>query len=219
MPERKKTTSQPEVSEPRLDPMWEQRVSEVVRERPTTRCPDCGSDHVIFYLYFKPSAEQVQAIEPYKDFIHFGWRTCCPPPLSSPRVLESWTCRPCGEMWDEVLDPKHEARIQARKAEAKVESEPIPKEPMYPASVVRILVDQANSLVERNDQLEGEKRSGFWYQMNESLHNPGDSAAWFMVLFIISIALTLPFLPGGAAFVVSAMIAAVPAALIANKKH
>jgi hypothetical protein len=89
---------------------WEGRVAKVVRERPTTHCPDCGNDHVIYYFNFKPSAEERQAIEPYKDFIHFGWNQgCCLPSPGSPRVLEEWTCRACGENWDEVLNHEEEA--------------------------------------------------------------------------------------------------------------
>jgi hypothetical protein len=106
--------------EPSVDPNlpgcpteWEQRVSKVVREKPNVHCPDCGSDHVIFYFYFMPSPEERHATEPYQDFIQFGWRTCSPPALSSRKLLESWTCRQCGEIWDEVFDRKQKASIDS----------------------------------------------------------------------------------------------------------
>jgi ribosomal protein L37AE/L43A len=212
-------TLEQEVSDPRLDPTWEQRVSKAIRQWPDIFCPDCGSKQVRFEFRFEPSAEQRQAIEPYKEFIYFGYRTCCPSGLNTPRVLEAWTCRQCGENWDEVFYQEQRPAPKAGQAEATVKSIPRPTEAVYPASVVCMLVEQAHSLLERNAQLEHEKRSGFSYQINESLHNPHDGVAWFMVLFVISIALTLTFLPGGAALFVSVIIAVVPATLVSNKKH
>ncbi len=88
-----------------------------------------------------------------------------------------------------------------------VESKRALTEPIEPTSEVNIPVGQLNALLERNTQLEKEKRRSFWYQLNQSLHHPGDRLTWSMVFFVITIGLTLPFLPGGAAFVLSGMVA------------
>jgi hypothetical protein len=96
---------------------------------------------------------------------------------------------------------------------------PATREPIKPDSMVYASVDQVNSLLERNAQLEDEKRSGFWYQVNESLHSSGDRLAWCIVFFVISIALALRFLPGGAAFFLSAMIAVGWTVLVDKKKR
>lgn len=100
-----------------------------------------------------------------------------------------------------------------------MESTAVPKESMIPAAMVKISVDQLSSLLDRNAQLEDEKRSSLWGQVNESLHNPGDRLAWCIVFFVISIALTLPFLPSGAAFFLSGMIAVGWTILVDKKKQ
>jgi hypothetical protein len=93
----------------------EQRVSKVARERPVC-CQECGSERVIFEFCFKPSAEQQQAIEPYKDFIRFAYNWgCCPPNPDSLRALEAWACRQCGESWGAVMQPQQPFRIPSRK--------------------------------------------------------------------------------------------------------
>jgi hypothetical protein len=112
----------------------------------------------------------------------------------------------------EVLRKRQEERKQAE-----VEFTPTPQEPQKPMAVVSVPIQQLNSLLERNAQLEDEKRSSFWHQVNESLHKPGDRLTWCIVFFVISIALTLPFLPGGAAFVLSGIIA-VGWTILADKK-
>jgi hypothetical protein len=129
----------------------------------------------------------------------------------------------------EVLRKRRTERTEAVKAnddeslltsleQRLAEATPISEGSVTPRSVT-VSVNELNRLLDRNAQLEDERRNGFWYQVNESLHNPGDRLAWSMVFFVVSIALTLPFLPGGAAFFVSGIVAAIPAAFFGKDKH
>jgi transcriptional regulator with XRE-family HTH domain len=86
---------------------FKHRVAKVVHERPAS-CPACDSERVVYEFRFMPSDEERQEIEPYIDFIRFAWNLgCCRPKPGTPRVLEGWSCRQCGESWAEVVFRRH----------------------------------------------------------------------------------------------------------------
>jgi len=108
---------------------WAQRLAKIARERPAC-CPECGSERVRFTFFFKPSAKQRQATEPYKELFYFAYNWgCCPPRPNSPMVKEAWTCRACGENWDEVFYPTRNVNNPPKKTrdatEEVVESTPV----------------------------------------------------------------------------------------------